>query len=38
MNGPLKLVLYYTRLEKYAIDKHSSFLGLFVNYKDNEVL
>jgi hypothetical protein len=37
MNGPFKLVLYYTRLENLAIDKHSSFLGPFVNYKESVV-
>jgi hypothetical protein len=27
MNGPHKLVFYYTRMESLAKDKHSSLLG-----------
>ncbi len=28
----------YTRLEKFARDKHSSLVGPFVSYKENKVL
>jgi hypothetical protein len=35
-NGPNKL-LHYTRLEKLAKDKHSSLLGPFKIYVENEV-
>ncbi len=28
----------YTRVEKLASDKHSSLLGQFVSYEENEVL
>jgi hypothetical protein len=31
-------VLHYTRLERLARDKHSSLLGPFVSYEENEVL
>jgi len=31
-NGPYKLVLHYTRLERLARDKHSSLLGTFDSY------
>jgi hypothetical protein len=31
-------VLHYTRLERLARDKHSSYLGLFVSCIANEVL
>jgi hypothetical protein len=30
-------MVYYTRLEKLAKDKHSSLLGPFVRYKENAV-
>jgi hypothetical protein len=35
---PLVRVLHENRLEGIARDKHSSFMGPFVNYKENEVL
>jgi hypothetical protein len=38
MNGPNKLVLHYTGLERLARDKQSSLLGRFVSYEENEVL
>ncbi len=31
-------VLYCTRLERLANDKHSSLLGSFVSYKENNLL
>jgi hypothetical protein len=31
-------VLHYTKLEKLARIKHSSLLGPFVSYKENEEL
>ncbi len=31
-------VLHYTKLERLAMDKHSSLLGIFVSYEENEVL
>ncbi len=31
-------VLHYTRLERLASDKHSSILGPFMSYEENEVL
>ncbi len=34
----LSSVLHYTRLEKLARNKHSSLLGSFINYEENEVL
>jgi hypothetical protein len=30
--------LYYTRLERLSMEKHSSFMGPFENCEDNEVL
>jgi hypothetical protein len=33
-----KLVLIYPKLERLALDKHSSLLGPFVSYIENEVL
>jgi hypothetical protein len=30
--------LHYTWLERLACEKHSSLLGLFVSYEENEVL
>jgi hypothetical protein len=39
MKGSNKLVvLYYTKQENHSRDKHSSLLGLFVSYEENEVL
>jgi hypothetical protein len=38
MNGPKKLVLYYTGKERLAGDKHSSLLGPFVSFEETEVL
>jgi hypothetical protein len=35
-NGPNKLVLYYTRLEKPASNRHSRLLGLLVSYEENK--
>ncbi len=29
--------LHYTRLERFARDKHSSILGLIISYEENEV-
>ncbi len=34
----LNLVLLYSRLDLLVKDKHSSLLGPFVSYKENEVL
>ncbi len=34
-NGPSKLVLLYTKLERLDRDKHSSSLGQFVSNKEN---
>jgi hypothetical protein len=36
MNGPNKLVLHYTMLER--LDKQPSLLGQFVSDEENEVL
>jgi hypothetical protein len=33
-----KLVLIYPKLERLALDKHSSLLGPFVSYIENELL
>jgi hypothetical protein len=33
----MESVFHYTKLEKLARDKHSSLLGSFVSYKENEV-
>ncbi len=38
MKGPNKLVLHYTKQENHSWDKHSSLMGLFVSYEENEVL
>jgi hypothetical protein len=32
------IVLYYTKLEKLASDKHSSLLGQFICFKENDAL
>ncbi len=37
MNGPNNPVLLYTRLQRLSRDKHSSLLGPFVSYGENEV-
>jgi hypothetical protein len=37
-NGPSKLVLHYTKLERLARDISASFLGPFVSYWETEVL
>ncbi len=31
-------VLHYTRLKRFARDKHSSLSGPFISYEENEVL
>ena len=38
MNGPSELVLHHTRLERLARDKHSSLLGPYVSFIENEEL
>jgi hypothetical protein len=38
MNGPNKLVFHYTWMERLASVKHSSLLGPFVGYEEDEVL
>jgi hypothetical protein len=38
MNEAKNLVLNYTSLVRLAGDKHSCLLGLFISYKENEVL
>ncbi len=38
LNEPNKLVLKYTGQERLASDKHSSILGPFMSYEENEVL
>jgi hypothetical protein len=35
MNGPNKLVLRYTGLERLAMDKLSKLLGRFISYEEN---
>jgi hypothetical protein len=39
-NTPYKLdrVLYYTRLERLASNKHSRLFGQFISYEENDVL
>jgi hypothetical protein len=36
--GPKAGVLHYTRLKKLGSDKHSTILGKFLSYEENEVL
>ncbi len=36
--GPIARVLHYTRVERLAMDKHSSLLDSLINCEDNEVL
>jgi hypothetical protein len=38
INMPNKLVLYYTKLERLAMYKHSSLSGPFISNEENEVL
>ncbi len=38
INGPNELVLHYNKLERLVSDKHSSLLGTFVSYEENEVV
>jgi hypothetical protein len=35
---PKKISFHFIRLERFATDKHSSLLDLFVSYKENKVL
>ncbi len=37
MNEPIEEVFHCNRLERLARDKHSSLLGSFVSYKQNDV-
>jgi hypothetical protein len=37
-SGLNKLVLHNTKLERLTREQYSSLLGLFVNYKGNEML
>jgi hypothetical protein len=36
--GPKVSVLYHSKLERLASDKHTSLLGRFIGYAKNEVL
>jgi hypothetical protein len=36
--GPISQMLHHTRLKMLCIGKHSSLLGIFVSYKEYEVL
>jgi len=38
MNGPNKLMFYYTRSERLVKDKHYNLWGPFISKKGSEVL
>ncbi len=38
IEGPIARVFHYTRIKKLARDKHFSLSGMFISYKENEVL
>jgi hypothetical protein len=36
--GEISFIVFYTRLERLARDKHSSLLRPFISYEENKVL